>query len=666
VDSAAADDTANGLTPATPWKTIAKVNSTTLAAGQSVGFKRGGTWRETLMPGQGGSADSPITFTGYGTGAAPIVNGADVISSAWTPYGSAPGTVTHVQGTSHYTATGTAGSVTLTNNPTTGNLVVVAIKFYDSISGLSVKDSNNNVYTLVPDNSPSSYVGPVWMAYLLSAPANASKIINATWTNSVYSVVWGDEFHPATGTSITYDRDAQAQSGGPSTTPNTPTITPSTAGSLLYSGLSNSVSGTNAPAANGTLGVWTGSGGGPNTSHPGNAEYVLAATGATAVNYTTGSGVWSALVAAFTLANSDTGTAGTYKHALTTQPRRVWNGATELTYHSGGLHTLAANEFDWASGVLYVNVGSDPTGGSIEAGQRDPVSVHYSYLTFKGLTMTKGNSAGIGDSVADSSYVTVRNCTISYSGQSGVYIGSQSVTIGNWTFANNTISNNGLLANLDHGVYVADSSNNTFIGNTFDSNRAWGLQLQYGSANNTITKNYFHSNVAGGVVISQLSGRTPTGTIVTYNVTNGGVVGVEVSGSMSAVIENNTLYGFTGSGLKTYLNPSGMTFKNNIVWSGVASVAALDDEGASSAMTSDYNVIGVQASNYIYWGGTGYATVANFFSNTGLDQHSIGTDPLFTNAGTGDFTLQAGSPAIGTGVYISGVSTSATPNIGAK
>jgi hypothetical protein len=32
----------------------------------------------------------------------------------------------------------------------------------------------------------------------------------------------------------------------------------------------------------------------------------------------------------------------------------------------------------------------------------------------------------------------------------------------------------------------------------------------------------------------------------------------------------------------------------------------------------------------------------------------------------GDFTLQAGSPAIGAGVYIPGVSTANPPNIGAK
>ena len=48
VDSAAGLDSNPG-TIALPWQTVAKVNGTTLAPGQSVGFKRGGIWRETLI-----------------------------------------------------------------------------------------------------------------------------------------------------------------------------------------------------------------------------------------------------------------------------------------------------------------------------------------------------------------------------------------------------------------------------------------------------------------------------------------------------------------------------------------------------------------------------------------------------------------------------------------
>lgn len=78
-------DSVNGLdsnpgTLAKPWKTIAKVNSTKLTQGQSVGLARGGVWREALKPGQGGSPGSPITYGAYGAGANPLLDGAHVIA----------------------------------------------------------------------------------------------------------------------------------------------------------------------------------------------------------------------------------------------------------------------------------------------------------------------------------------------------------------------------------------------------------------------------------------------------------------------------------------------------------------------------------------------------------------------------------------------------------
>jgi len=75
------NDSSDGLTPATAWQSISKVNATNLSAGSIVGFKRGGTWRESLKVPSSGSSGASITFASYGTGAQPIINGSDVISS---------------------------------------------------------------------------------------------------------------------------------------------------------------------------------------------------------------------------------------------------------------------------------------------------------------------------------------------------------------------------------------------------------------------------------------------------------------------------------------------------------------------------------------------------------------------------------------------------------
>ena len=58
VDTAADGDAGTGLTTAAnvAWKTIAKVNASSFSAGDSVLFKRGCTWRETLTVPSSGSA----------------------------------------------------------------------------------------------------------------------------------------------------------------------------------------------------------------------------------------------------------------------------------------------------------------------------------------------------------------------------------------------------------------------------------------------------------------------------------------------------------------------------------------------------------------------------------------------------------------------------------
>jgi len=82
VDSVNGSDSNPGTITA-PWKTIAKVNSTTLLPGQAVAFKAAGLWREQLTASNGGTAGNPITFTAYGAGVAPIISGANLFTS-WT------------------------------------------------------------------------------------------------------------------------------------------------------------------------------------------------------------------------------------------------------------------------------------------------------------------------------------------------------------------------------------------------------------------------------------------------------------------------------------------------------------------------------------------------------------------------------------------------------
>jgi hypothetical protein len=85
VSSSVGNDALDGKSQATAWKTISKVNGKTFLAGDSILFRRGDVWRETLKIPSSGSSGSYITFGNYGSGSNPAIYGSKV-SSGWTNY----------------------------------------------------------------------------------------------------------------------------------------------------------------------------------------------------------------------------------------------------------------------------------------------------------------------------------------------------------------------------------------------------------------------------------------------------------------------------------------------------------------------------------------------------------------------------------------------------
>jgi hypothetical protein len=66
-----------------PWKTLAKVQGSSFAAGDQILLKRGERWRESLNFPSSGSAGNPIVIGDYGTGALPIIDGSEIVTG-WT------------------------------------------------------------------------------------------------------------------------------------------------------------------------------------------------------------------------------------------------------------------------------------------------------------------------------------------------------------------------------------------------------------------------------------------------------------------------------------------------------------------------------------------------------------------------------------------------------
>lgn len=85
VDSVGGNDSNDGTSEDSPWRTIAKVNASSFAPGDHILFKRGDTWRELLAISSSGQEGNPIVIDAYGSGAAPILTGADLLpQAAWT------------------------------------------------------------------------------------------------------------------------------------------------------------------------------------------------------------------------------------------------------------------------------------------------------------------------------------------------------------------------------------------------------------------------------------------------------------------------------------------------------------------------------------------------------------------------------------------------------
>lgn len=107
-----------------------------------------------------------------------------------------------------------------------------------------------------------------------------------------------------------------------------------------------------------------------------------------------GTGANPEIIASTNLNGAWTNVSGNiYKIACATEAKTCLNGSTVLTLNAGNFATLAANEWDWEANELYVNIGVDPSGGDIEAGQRDScITVgNKNYVTIENIICRNAN-----------------------------------------------------------------------------------------------------------------------------------------------------------------------------------------------------------------------------------------------------------------------------------
>lgn len=90
------NDLADGLTPATAWRTVDQVSTRTFLPGESILFERGGEWRGRLSASSSGTVEAPILYGAYGSGAKPKFIGSDILDKSSFIPASASGTAMQI------------------------------------------------------------------------------------------------------------------------------------------------------------------------------------------------------------------------------------------------------------------------------------------------------------------------------------------------------------------------------------------------------------------------------------------------------------------------------------------------------------------------------------------------------------------------------------------
>jgi len=135
-------------------------------------------------------------------------------------------------------------------------------------------------------------------------------------------------------------------------------------------------------------------------------------------------------------------------------------------------------------------------------------------------------------------------------------------------------------------------------------------------------------------------------------------VNVNSAGTFNVTMYNNTI---ASNKLDGILGVKGrlVAFNNLLYNNAVTSGYEFEVPSTVTAWASDYNEIYHAAGgNFMSWSGTP-ANYAGWLSASSQDTHSLNSDPMLTNPGSGDFTLLPASPVIDSGLNLGAMSQNA-------
>ena len=620
---------------------IATHNADTFSAGDIINLcDDGGVFRDQMDIPSSGSGGSPITYQAA-SGDSPVISGAD-IPAAWIA---------------------DDGTTQLISNGS----------FNSGVTGWAGQSG-----TLT------------WESGMIGGRANTAKLV-ATGTGSVYFEQTGISYQ-ADPVEMTLSYDYYI--------PSANTDADSTIilqGASTYEAIGGTYSGTDAWNSTGPIAF--------TQAHADNAVLLIyLADGGNRFNITIGDIMYIDNVSV-TYAGAPV--ANVYNTTVIETPLQVFKDGARLIE---GASKAALNDHEWfafSSTLSMRDDTGDPDGEGyvIEASVRyyNVNTAGYDYVTFSGLAFSQALVNGIQLSAGTTNNI-IDNCSVSYAENVGIR--GNGATVTDNTISNTLIHHNGASGiNLTDGVANILIEKNTVyyngqIGGTHQKHQfSGGINLWQSGTGNIIQKNKVYRNgysnldaAVGGergygiwidnvtdlhtiryntVYLNAKSGifvEITSDSLVYYNIIYSNVLaGIQLSAyNKIAPIERNLIYGNTSYENKYGIYSQGYSdsaaggcvdniYKNNIMLGNstdaiFATNGCENDGTAGSGNVYSNNSLGVESANFINWGGVGKSTYDDWETAYGGTTNSVEADPLFTDAGSDDFTLQPGSPAINAGV----------------
>jgi PGF-pre-PGF domain-containing protein len=288
-----------------------------------------------------------------------------------------------------------------------------------------------------------------------------------------------------------------------------------------------------------------------------------------------------------------------------------------------------------------------------------------------------GIQAASGSGTVDHNNITIKNSDISNNACTGLW---QNGDAHYWLIQSNLIYDNAQneCGETDHGntrfIYSTDQAH-TISDSIVEKNKVYGagartngiinkghgIWFDGSGPNNIVRYNEVYDNTRSGILFEITDNGEIYGNVV-HDInpqSQAWIAGISLRNNVNNhKIYNNVIYNsdngiiLAGNSVSCYNNLVKNNIAVNSTYEAIKVTQGCQNTGNGSGNVYEYNAFGLESSDFLDWAGYKYNTYDSWLAASSQSDTNVETDPLLTDPGNDDFTLQAGSLAIDAGVNL--------------